>query len=148
MFEAVGEKNFREFMEVVRCMLKDEGLFLLHTIGSSLTIRHGNKWIDKYIFSNGKLPSASELSLSHEGLFVMEDWHNFGSDYDKTLMEWFRRFDSAYKAGRLPDYNERFYRMWKYYLLSCAGLFRARKIQLWQVVLSPNGVPGGYKSVR
>ena len=148
MFEAVGGKNFREFMEVAKRLLKPNGLFLLHTIGALTTKKHGEPWYHKRIFKNGKLPSLAELSKSHEGLFLMEDIHNFGSDYDKTLMEWFVRFDDAWKSGRLPKYSERFYRMWKYYLLSCAGLFRARYVQLWQVVLSPNGVPGGYKSIR
>ena len=77
----------------------------------------------------------------------MEDWHNFGTDYDKTLMEWFKNFDTAWHKLR-EKYGDRFYRMWKYYLLCCAGSFRARDMQLWQIVLSKNGVPSGYTSVR
>ena len=93
------------------------------------------------------LPSVAQIGKAIEGLFVMEDWHNFGADYDKTLMAWFKNFDASW--SKLKDaYDERFYRMWKYYLLSCAGAFRAREMQLWQIVLSKNGIPGGYTSVR
>ena len=89
------------------------------------------------------LPSAGQITKVYEDFFVLEDWHNFGADYDKPLMFWFNNFnDNWYKLKE--SYDDRFYRMWKYYLLSCAGSFRARKYQLWQVVFSPNGVPGGY----
>ena len=104
-------------------------------------------WLERYIFPNSLLPSARQISAAIEGKFVLEDWHNFSSDYDKTLMQWFYNFDEHWPA--LQDrYDQRFYRMWKYYLLSCAGSFRARKNQLWQIVLSPNGYPGGYSGAR
>jgi len=77
----------------------------------------------------------------------MEDLHNFGSNYDRTLMGWFKNFDKHWDKLK-GKYGERFYRMWKFYLLSSAGGFRSRKLQLWQMVLSKNGIPGGYKSVR
>jgi cyclopropane-fatty-acyl-phospholipid synthase len=93
------------------------------------------------------LPSAKQMTTASEGLFVMEDWHNFGADYDRTLMAWHQRFEAAWPAFQ-HKYDERFYRMWRYYLLSFAATFRARKIQLWQVVYSPEGVPGGYRSPR
>jgi cyclopropane-fatty-acyl-phospholipid synthase len=93
------------------------------------------------------LPSVAQIGRSTEELFVMEDWHNFGPDYDKTLMAWFKNFNVAWTSLR-DTYGDRFYRMWKYYLLSCAGAFRARDIQLWQIVLSKDGVSGGYQSVR
>ncbi|MBW2591692.1 MAG: class I SAM-dependent methyltransferase, partial [Deltaproteobacteria bacterium] len=73
----------------------------------------------------------------------MEDWHNFGADYDKTLMAWYHNFKSNWEALK-ENYDERFYRMWTYYLLACAGCFRARQMQLWQIVFSPKGIPGGY----
>ena len=93
------------------------------------------------------LPSIAQIGAATENLFVMEDWHNFGADYDKTLMAWLERFEAAWP--QLADrYDQRFYRMWRYYLASFAALFRARTIELWQVVLSPRGVPGGYASVR
>lgn len=147
MFEHVGAKNYREFMEVVDRCLKDDGLFLLHTIGSNTTTLFADPWIDKYIFPNGHVPSIAQIGESVEGLFIMEDWHNFGSDYDKTLVFWYNNFDKEW--SHLSDkYGNRFYRMWRYYLLGCAGCFRARDIQLWQVVFSKQGIPGGYHSVR
>jgi cyclopropane-fatty-acyl-phospholipid synthase len=147
MFEHVGYKNYRRFMRVVRALLHDEGLFLLHTIGSLRSNTSTDPWIGRYIFPNSMLPSSAQIADASEGLFVIEDWHNFGSDYDTTLMHWFRNFERAWPRLAVT-YDDRFYRMWRYYLLSCAGCFRARRNQLWQIVLSPRGVAGGYSSVR
>ena len=148
LMEHVGYKNYRTFMEVVHRQLKDDGFFLTHTIGGNETSATSDPWFDKYIFPNGMLPSVSALGKSFEGLFVMEDWHNFGAYYDPTLMAWFENFDASWPEIK-ADYSDRFYRMWKYYLLSMAGAFRSRQNnQLWQVVLSKNGVRGGYQSVR
>ncbi len=147
MFEHVGYKNYRVYMEVAREHLKNGGLFLLHTIGNNFSKRGGDVWVRKYIFPNGMLPSVKQIGKSIEGLFVMEDWHNFGADYDKTLMAWQKNFEDNWDKIS-PQYSERFRRMWNYYLLSFAGSFRARNIQLWQIVLSKDGVPGGYKSTR
>jgi len=147
MFEHVGYKNYRIFMKTIHRLLKDEGLFLLHTIGANKSMITTDPWTHKYIFPNSMLPSIKQIGASIEQLFVMEDWHNFGYDYDKTLMVWFENFDRAWDELK-PDYDERFYRMWKYYLLSCAGSFRAGKNQLWQIVLSKNGIPDGYQSIR
>ncbi len=147
MFEHVGYKNYRTFMKVVRRCLKDDGLFLLHTIGSNISVVRTDPWIEKYIFPNSMLPSAKQICEASEGVFVMEDWHNFSVHYDKTLMAWYRNFENAWDDLK-ERYGERFYRMWKYYLLSCAGAFRARVNQLWQIVFSPRGVVGGYESIR
>lgn len=143
MFEHVGYKNYRIYMTTVRRLLKENGLFLLHTIGNNQTQKTTDCWIHKYIFPNSMLPSASQITRAYEEFFVLEDWHNFGADYDKTLMHWFNNFNDNWHKLK-NKYNDQFYRMWKYYLLSCAGSFRARKYQLWQIVLSPKGVPGGY----
>ncbi|MCW1930075.1 MAG: cyclopropane fatty acyl phospholipid synthase [Candidatus Kerfeldbacteria bacterium] len=150
MFEHVGEKNYQTYMEVARRCLKDSGLFLLHTIGGNKSVKRTDAWIEKYIFPNSMLPSISQIGESIENKFVMEDWHSFGAYYDNTLMAWFENFDREWKRSPAlaAQYSFRFYRMWKYYLLSCAGSFRARKNQLWQIVLSKNGVTGGYTSVR
>jgi cyclopropane-fatty-acyl-phospholipid synthase len=145
MFEHVGYKNYNLFMTKVRSLLRKNGLFLLHTIGNNQSQKTTDCWIHKYIFPNSMLPSANQISRAFEDLFVLEDWHNFGADYDKTLMHWFNNFNENWYELR-KVYDKRFYRMWKYYLLSCAGSFRARKNQLWQIVLSPDGVPGGYKA--
>lgn len=144
MFEHVGRRNHREFMEVAHRCLADDGLFLLHTIGKNTRKTVPDPWIDKYIFPNGDLPSVGQIGDAVDDLFVVEDLHNFGAYYDRTLMAWFENFEAAWPnfADRL---GERFFRMWKYYLLSCAGAFRARDIQLWQWVLSREGVSGVYR---
>lgn len=149
MFEHVGFKNHKIFMEVVNNCLKDDGLFLLHTIGTndSDPLSGSDPWINKYIFSQGIVPSIQQIGRSLEGLFVMEDWHNFGPDYDKTLMAWYHNFETNWLELK-EKYGDMFFRMWKYYLLSCAGAFRARKLQLWQIVLTKKGLVGGYKPIR
>jgi cyclopropane-fatty-acyl-phospholipid synthase len=147
MFEAVGQKNFRTFMEVAAEHLKDNGLFLLHTIGENFSGAAEDPWIEKYIFPNGILPTLAEVGKSIENIFVIEDVHNFGADYDKTLMAWHTNFEKAWPMLS-KKYSERFHRMWNYYLLCCAGAFRARDNQLWQIVLSKGGLIGGYESVR
>jgi cyclopropane-fatty-acyl-phospholipid synthase len=147
MIEHVGYKNYREYMNVVHRCLKDDGLFLLHTIGGNRSVTSTDPWINKYIFPNGMLPSIKQIGAAIEGLFVMEDWHNFSADYDKTLMAWYRNFNENWQQIA-AHYDERFYKMWEYYLLSCAGSFRARSNQLWQIVLSKYGVLGGYNSLR
>ncbi|KAF0188460.1 MAG: cyclopropane-fatty-acyl-phospholipid [Desulfobulbaceae bacterium] len=147
MFEHVGYKNYGKFMQVVHCCLKSEGLFLLHTIGSNYSTHHGDPWLDRYIFPNGMLPSIEQLGEASEYLFVMEDWHNFGVHYDKTLMTWFAQFDANWSKLK-GKYGDSFYRVWKYYLLSMAGSFRARSIQVWQIVFSKAGALGGYQSCR
>nr|WP_217994456.1 cyclopropane fatty acyl phospholipid synthase [Halomonas jeotgali] len=146
MFEHVGRKNYREFMTVAHRCLKDDGLFLLHTIGKNVASTPPDPWIDKYIFPNGEIPSFNRIAEATNGLFVLEDVHNFGADYDRTLMAWYENFCAHWPAFR-EQYGETFYRMWRYYLLSCAGAFRARELQLWQLVLSKNGVAGGYARV-
>jgi cyclopropane-fatty-acyl-phospholipid synthase len=148
MTEHVGYKNYRSFLQLAHDLLADDGLFLLHTIGNNTSVTSADPWTDKYIFPNGNIPSIKQLGGAMEGLFVMEDWHNFGADYDKTLMAWHENFVKNWEKHIKKDYDERFYRMWIYYLLSCAGAFRARKIQLWQIVLSKQGVLGGYQSIR
>ncbi len=144
MFEHVGYKNYSRFMDVVRKCLKPDGRFLLHTIGSNESSRWGDPWIEKYIFPNSMLPSAAQIARAMEGKFILEDWENFGPDYDHTLMAWYRNFQEAWPRFK-EQYPDTFYRMWSYYLLSCAGIFRARKKQVWQLLLSPRGIPGGYR---
>jgi cyclopropane-fatty-acyl-phospholipid synthase len=147
MFEHVGYKNYRTYMEIARSSLKDDGLFLLHTIGNNISYHSGDEWMNKYIFPNGMLPSIAQISTAAEGLFVMEDWHNFGADYDKTLMAWHDNFEKNWVHLK-EKYDDIFYRMWRYYLLSCAGIFRVRRTQLWQIVFSTHGVRGGYQTPR
>ncbi len=147
MFEHVGHKNYHTYMRVVERCLKDGGLFLLHTIGKHFTDNTFDPWLEKYIFPNTLVPSMKQIAASVDRSFVVEDWQNFGSYYDPTLLAWFRNLDSRW--CRIRDrYDDRFFRMWKYHLLSNAGAFRCRSVQVWQIVMSKHGVPGGYTSVR
>ena len=143
MFEHVGYKNYRNYMEVAQRCLEDEGLFLLHTIGRNTPSRSTDPWTNKYIFPNGMIPSPAQISKSLQGIFIVEDWHNFGQYYDPTLMAWNENFQKNYESLK-DKYDQRFKRMWEYYLLMCAGTFRARRNQLWQLVLSKKGLTGGY----
>ncbi|HFF8523214.1 TPA: cyclopropane fatty acyl phospholipid synthase [Providencia rettgeri] len=147
MFEHVGPKNYATYFDVVKRNLKPDGLFLLHTIGSNRNKVNVDAWINKYIFPNGCLPSLQNIGESSENKLVMEDWHNFGADYDKTLMAWYSRFQSAWPELE-HNYTPRFKRMFSYYLNACAGAFRARDIQLWQILWSPQGVEGGLRVAR
>jgi len=148
MIEHVGYKNYRTYFKTASKCLKDGGLFLLHTIGDVQSLKAIDPWTEKYIFPNGMLPSIAQIGKAIENIFIMEDWHNFGADYDRTLMAWYNNFNSNWDKIK-SNYSERFYRMWKYFLLSSAGAFRARmEDQLWQIVLSKKGVIGGYKSIR
>lgn len=146
MFEHVGPKNYATYLEVVDRNLKPDGLFLLHTIGANRTNDNVDAWINKYIFPNGCLPSVLHIAQASEPHFVMEDWHNIGADYDLTLMAWYQRFLAAWPE-LAEKYGERFKRMFTYYLNCCAGAFRARDIQLWQVVFT-HGAEGGLRVAR
>ena len=135
MFEHVGYKNYRCFMEVVYRCLEDGGCFLLHTIGCNRSKASADPWIQKYIFCNSMLPSIAQIAKATERLFIIEDWHSLGHHYDTTLMAWYGNFQAAWPKLR-DRYDARFKRMWDYYLLSCAGAFRSRSIQLWQILMS------------
>jgi len=147
MFEHVGYKNYRTYMEVVHKALKDEGCFLLHTIGLHFSVVKGGSWLNKYIFPGGMLPSITQIGKASERLFIIEDVHNIGPNYDKTLMCWFENFDAHYPELK-HKYDERFYRMWKYYLLTSAGNFRSRDAQVWQILLSKGRQLGGFEHCR
>lgn len=150
MFEHVGWKNYRAYFEVCRRCVANDGLSLLHCIGTNGAPSRPDPWIEKYIFPNSMVPAASQVAPALENLFVVEDWHNFGSDYDKTLMAWRVNFDVAWPhlSTANPRYDERFRRMWRYYLSGSAATFRTRRDQLWQLTLSPCGVRGGYRVPR
>jgi cyclopropane-fatty-acyl-phospholipid synthase len=147
MLEHVGGKNYRRYMEVAHRSLAEDGLFLCHSIAGNAARAHTDPWITKYIFPNSMLPSAAQVSRAAEGLFVLEDVHGFGADYDRTLLAWERNFSRSWDQFR-ERYGERFRRMWRYYLLSCAGAFRARTMQVFQFLFSKHGIVGGWPSVR
>jgi cyclopropane-fatty-acyl-phospholipid synthase len=147
MMEHVGQKNYRTYMKAAhRCMLEG-GLFLCHTIGGVQSTMLSDPWITRYIFPNSMIPSASQVTRAAEGLFVLEDVHNFGASYDRTLLAWERNFRASWDRFS-SRYGERFQRMWRFYLLSCAGAFRARSIQLYQFLFSKGGIENGCISVR
>lgn len=147
MFEHVGYRNHRAYFETARRAIKEDGLFLLHTIGSNETRTTTDPWIEKYIFPGGVLPSIAQIGEGVENLFSIVDLHNIGPHYDKTLMAWHDNFERNWPAPNSPD-QRRFYRMWRYYLLSCAGAFRSGGLQVWQIVLSTKGVPHNYETIR
>lgn len=145
MLEHVGFKNYADFFKAVRRVTKDDGIFLLHTIGSNVSIRRPDDWVDKYIFPNGMTPSIAQLGKAMEGHWVMEDWHNFGPSYAKTLDAWNQRAKSYFaKTDRYPS---RFQRMWEFYLVGSKVIFDTRASQLWQILLSPHGLKGGLDRV-
>jgi cyclopropane-fatty-acyl-phospholipid synthase len=149
MFEHVGVKNYPTFFEVAKRCLNPDGLFLLHNIGSLSSDVSIDPWINTHIFPNGKIPSMRQIATVLEGRFVIEDLHNFGADYDFTLMAWWQNFHDSLQTSDLgKKFDESFQRMWQYYLLTCAAAFRARNLHVWQFVLSPNGVAGGYQPAR
>lgn len=135
IMEHVGYKNYRTYMELAESCLKPGGLAFIHTSGGNSSNVTIEPWIHRNIFPNAMLPSITQIGEAMEGLFVMEDWHNIGPDYDRTLMAWGENFERAW-PGLKDKYGERFYRMWRYYLLACAGSFRSRYNQLWQVVMT------------
>jgi len=141
LMEHVGPLNYRGFFELAAARLAPGGLCLVHTIGGNVSRTTTDPWIDRYIFPGGVIPSERQLTEAKEGLLVLEDWHNFGPDYDRTLLAWDENFRAAWpelsRDGRL---DERFYRMWRYYLNGSAGGFRARTLNLWQLVLSRGDV--------
>lgn len=147
MLEHVGYLNYSRFMQIVHRCLTDHGLFLLQTIGRTYTSSSGDEWMVKYIFPNGMLPSIAQIGKAAENLFIMEDWQNFGHYYDNTLIAWHKNFTNNWETLK-AKFDERFYRMWVYYLLSCAGSFRACYNQLWQILFTKNGIDSVYIAPR
>jgi cyclopropane-fatty-acyl-phospholipid synthase len=146
MLEHVGHKNYRTFFEIVHRTLRSQGLLLLQTIGGNRTVFKGDPWLEKYIFPNGMIPSIRQIGTAAERLFVLEDWHNLGTDYAKTLLAWYKNFTTHWPE-LFDRYDERFYRMWTYYLLSCVGVMQARHVHPWQIVFSKQR-DFAYQSIR
>jgi len=140
LMEHVGWKNYRSYMELAERLLAPNGVAFVHTIAGNIPRSHIEPWFDKYIFPNAVLPTLARLASAMEGILIPEDVHNIGEDYDRTLMAWWHNFDAAWPTLR-ARYGDTFYRRWKYYLLSCAGAFRARSQQLFQFVMTRPGTP-------
>ena len=136
MFEAVGHKNYDLFIKKVSSWLKPKGRFLLQSIGSTQKHTVADPWIDKYIFPNGILPTKNLIERATKGIFFAHDWHDIGPDYDKTLMAWWHNFKEGYSTLDQKKYDRKFYRMWQYYLLICAGGFRSGHLVDWQILFT------------
>ena len=133
-------------MQFIDRVLAPGGLFLLHTIGRIADVQ--DRWFERYIFPNCYLPVFRDLADAITEIFVLEDVQNIGANYDKTTLAWHRNFEQFAKEG-LAEENPRFYRMWRYYLLTAAGNFRLRdRGAVWQMVLSKGGLPVGYVAPR
>jgi cyclopropane-fatty-acyl-phospholipid synthase len=146
MLEHVGPKNFGTFFKKCDELLTYDGRMLHHTIASNVSKQVTDPFYDRYIFPGGVLPSLAQISGASEDIFIMEDLHNFGPDYDRTLMEWFKNISNRW--SEIPHYDERFRRMWEYYLLSCAAGFRAGNLQLLQCVFQRVGQRPTYVTAR
>lgn len=148
MFEHVGQKNYNIYFDVVKRCLKQDGIFLLHTIGGNIDMSF-DPWLNTYIFPNGYLPTVANIADSAQNKLILEDWHNIGPDYDRTLMEWLRNFDNQWPTiQKNGGYDQRFHNMFRYYLQLCAGAFRSRNVQLWQVLFSSRGIDGANGATR
>ncbi len=155
MFEHVGSKNYQTFMEIIAMRLKPKGLFLLHTIGQPTSQKTNSSWTHKYIFPNSQIPSLAQITKASEGILNIEDVHVFGMDYYPTLLAWHKNFNNNWNIlknlrGKDGDtkYDERFRRMWNYYLLGAAGMVKSQQLSLWQIVFSRGDISSGYQSVR
>ncbi len=147
MMEHIGPKNLQTFFDVCRERLHPEGLMLHHTIGSNESKLRSDPWFDKYIFPGGVVPSLEQITGAALHHWAIEDVHNFGPDYDTTLMAWLHNIEDRWHE--IPHYDERFRRTWRYYLQASAASFRVRNLQLWQVVFSRSGRSTGvYEAVR
>ena len=138
LMEHVGPKNYRGYMELVDRCLAPEGVAFVHTIASNRTREAADAWFDKYIFPNAVFPTLGRLADAMEDILVPEDVHNIGEHYDPTLVAWWQNFDAAWPRLR-ERYGDRFYRMWRYYLLVSAAMFRSRFHQLYQIVFTRQG---------
>ncbi len=143
MLEHVGYKNYRRLMKIIHELLSENGLFLLHTIGNKDVTTIVDPWIEKYIFRNSMIPAMSQIADAVRGLFVIQAWENYGYYYSKTLRAWYENFNRNWprimEIETRQRFDERFRRMWNYYLLSCKAAFDVEELHLWQIVTSKYG---------
>ena len=138
MFEHVGKKFYKIFFESMNKLLKDNGIFLLHTIGVVDKPSPPNKFINKYIFPGGVCPSFSQIiePIEKTGLIV-SDTETLIRHYDKTLESWLERFLA--KRNEVKDlFDEKFVKMWEFYFASCAAAFRHRDLAVFQLQIVKN----------
>ena len=138
MFEHVGKKFYKTFFKTMNNLLEENGIFLLHTIGVVDKPTAPNKFINKYIFPGGVCPSFSQIinPIEKTGLIVA-DTETLIRHYDKTLENWLKRFLD--KKNLIKDlFDERFVKMWEFYLASCAAAFRYRDLVVFQLQIVKN----------
>ena len=138
MFEHVGKKFYKAFFESMNKLLKNDGIFLLHTIGVVDKPSPPNKFINKYIFPGGICPSLSQIiqPIEKTGLIVA-DSETLIRHYDKTLESWLERFLN--KRKEVKDlFDEKFVKMWEFYLASCAAAFKYRDLAVFQLQIVKN----------
>ena len=138
MFEHVGKKFYNTFFKSMNKLLKEDGIFLLHTIGVVDKPSSPNKFINRYIFPGGICPSFSQIiqPIEKTGLIVA-DSETLIRHYDKTLENWLKRFLD--KKNLIIDlFDERFVKMWEFYLASCAAAFRYRDLVVFQLQIVKN----------
>jgi cyclopropane-fatty-acyl-phospholipid synthase len=141
MIEHVGFKNYRRYMQVVADSLGENGLFFCQGIINNRSTIELDPWVRRYIFPNSVLPTLARLTKAAEGLFIIDNVANIGLHYDRTLLAWEANFHRTWPRFA-PRLGERFRRMWRFYLLSCAGAFRARSMQVLQVLFSQERAAG------
>ena len=135
MLEHVGRSNYDLFMKCVSKVLKKEGVFVLHYI-SGLYESEGDAWIKKYIFPGGVIPTLREIiSLSADYRFYTVDVESLRMHYYKTLLKWADNFEKNTDKVR-EMFDEKFVRMWRMYLYSCAACFYTGVIDLHQIVFT------------
>jgi cyclopropane-fatty-acyl-phospholipid synthase len=140
LLEHVGPKNHRAYMQLAVRRLAPGGVIFMHTIGGNQVRAQIDPWFHKYIFPNAVIPTLGQLTTAMEQILVAEDLQNIGPHYDRTLMAWWTNFDAAWPELR-ARYGDAFYRQWKFYLLSSAAGFRARYLNLYQIVATATGAP-------
>lgn len=138
MVEHVGSRNYRTYLRAIANSLGNEGRFLCQGICNPISGWQLDPWMRRYIFPNSILPSLARLTKAAEGLFLIEDVRNIGPHYDSTLIAWENNFRQAWPRFA-ERYDERFRRMWRFYLLSCAGAFRARGLQVYSILFTTGG---------
>jgi cyclopropane-fatty-acyl-phospholipid synthase len=144
---ASARKTIAAISRPCAACLAPDALMLLQSIGSNRSVNRLEPWMEKYVQPGSLIPTAMQSTKRTRDLFVMEDWQNFGADYDRTLMAWRANLERGWPVLR-EKYDDRFYRMWRFYLSAAAATFRCRRNQMWQIVFSTNGLPHGYSSVR
>lgn len=144
-YEHLDNDRYGDFYNIVATCMKEDGICLLHTIGTDSNNKGTEEWINKYIFTRGRIPNLCDISQNTAKFdLTIEDVHNFGYNYYKTLIAWYNRFKKTHDKNKNPV----FHRMWEYYLLSCAAGFYTKHLYLWQFIITKRNKKEIYYGVR